>query len=172
MDQELAADCLAAPLVGGRQVYLESLAMLALRRVDNKVRGPALAFLPARRSFVRRLEMLRSVRFQTGKLERHLARLVSIGLCVAALGITAIRPSLAQQKPVDQTKSEDTVAPIVSLIPDELAAVIVDLQLAKLLAIPEIATLVNNAKFEPLPIRTNAIEQVAIMGHRNCSRRE
>jgi len=163
MDQELAADCLAAPLVGGRQIYLESLAKLALRRVDTGVNGPALAFLPARRSFVRRLEMLRSVRFQTGKLERHLARLVSIGLCAAALGITAIRPSLAQQKPVTQTKSESNVAPLVSFVPDELAAMIVDLQVAKLLAIPELAKLANDAKFEPLPIRTDAIEQVVIM---------
>ncbi len=60
--QELEADEDAALVNGGRQSYLESLAALAIRQADVPVSWPARAFLPTRRTFLRRIEMLRSKR--------------------------------------------------------------------------------------------------------------
>lgn len=59
LEQELAADALAARLAGGQQKYLRVLASLALDQPNQTVGWPARAFLPTRHSFLRRLEMLR-----------------------------------------------------------------------------------------------------------------
>jgi beta-lactamase regulating signal transducer with metallopeptidase domain len=60
--QELEADEDAALVNGGRRTYLESLAALAIRQADAPVSWPARAFLPTRKTFMRRIEMLRSNR--------------------------------------------------------------------------------------------------------------
>ena len=59
LDQELAADSLAARLSGGQKPYLTTLAEMALRQPDRPLGWPARTFLPTRRTFLRRIEMLR-----------------------------------------------------------------------------------------------------------------
>ena len=60
LEQELAADAVAANLAGGQRDYLRVLATLAIDHQNNYVGWPARAFLPTRSSFLRRLEMLRA----------------------------------------------------------------------------------------------------------------
>ena len=60
LEQEWAADAAAAAVAGGRETYLKSLAGLALRNDRARPSWPARAFLPTRRTFLRRVEMLRS----------------------------------------------------------------------------------------------------------------
>lgn len=59
LEQELAADAMAAQVTGGREKYLSHLANLALRTATPAIRWPAHAFIPTRSTFLRRLEMLR-----------------------------------------------------------------------------------------------------------------
>jgi beta-lactamase regulating signal transducer with metallopeptidase domain len=59
LNQELIADSTAARLVGDQQAYLQSLAAIALQQIDAPVSWPARTFLPTRRTFLRRIEMLR-----------------------------------------------------------------------------------------------------------------
>ncbi len=107
LDQELAADCLAAPLVGGRQTYLQNLAGLALRRADAMFGGPALAFLPSRRTFVRRLEMLRNLRNPASGQPSRWALAIPCFVLLAAFSMTWLKPSFAQN-PTPQAPSTPT----------------------------------------------------------------
>ncbi len=80
LDQELAADAVAAELAGGRDVYLASLAGLALQRADERLSWSAQAFLPTRGSFLRRIEMLRETRRSSGGGQHQLLRPLIVGL--------------------------------------------------------------------------------------------
>lgn len=87
LEQELAADATAATLVGGQRNYLTTLAQLALEQAERPVPWPARTFLPTRRTFLRRIEVLRD--------SKHLTTTISIGtraatVCVILLaGFTA-----------------------------------------------------------------------------------
>jgi len=59
LEQELAADAVAATVIGSRGEYLLTLAQLALRCDDRPVAWAARAFLPGRGALSRRIEMLR-----------------------------------------------------------------------------------------------------------------
>jgi hypothetical protein len=59
LQQELAADALAARPAGGQPSYLRALASLALRQEAQTSWGPVRAFLPARGTLMRRIGMLR-----------------------------------------------------------------------------------------------------------------
>jgi len=60
LEQELAADAIAASVSGGQRKYARLLAKLALDHENQTVGWPARAFLPTRQTFLRRLEMLRN----------------------------------------------------------------------------------------------------------------
>jgi len=60
LEQELAADALAARFSGGRAAYLVALSSLALKQDGRSPRWPARAFLPARGTLIRRIAMLRN----------------------------------------------------------------------------------------------------------------
>lgn len=76
LEQELAADSVAADLAGGRDVYLASLADLALRQDNDRLSWSAQAFLPTRKSFLRRIEMLRDKRRGSDRGQRRLRPVV------------------------------------------------------------------------------------------------
>lgn len=59
LQQELAADALAARFAGGREGYLAALARLALKQDGPSLSWPARAFLPAPGTLMRRIQMLR-----------------------------------------------------------------------------------------------------------------
>ena len=91
LEQELAADAAAARFVGGQQPYLTTLAEMALRQADRPLSWPARTFLPTRRTFLRRIEMLRDSRnlIRATSGSRRLA-IVAV-LFVAALAAAGFR---------------------------------------------------------------------------------
>jgi prepilin-type processing-associated H-X9-DG protein len=95
LEQELAADALAASVSGGRSAYLRTLAELALRRSDGRVAWPARAFLPSRRTFLRRIEMLRDPRRAADRPAPLLRATAAAGLLLFGLVVAGIRPDLA-----------------------------------------------------------------------------
>lgn len=94
LDQELAADSLAAQVVGGQQRYVEILAGLALRQPKVRTPGPSQAFLPSRQMFVRRLEMLRTLPNSTLGLNRCYSAAATLALIAVATLATGLRPHL------------------------------------------------------------------------------
>ncbi len=97
LQQELAADALAARFAGGRRCYLRSLSRLALAigRAGPPPRWPARAFLPAPDTLIRRIAMLQvdSKDRTPSPLGRGLATLALVA--VAALAASFRAPALA-----------------------------------------------------------------------------
>lgn len=88
LEQELAADALAAKVVGGSRAYLNAIGELALKQSNEPVGWPAHSFLPTRRTFLRRIEMLRDLKFLSGGNSR-LAKWATLA-SVAAVTLVAI----------------------------------------------------------------------------------
>jgi beta-lactamase regulating signal transducer with metallopeptidase domain len=89
LQQELAADALAAPLAGGRECYLRALARLALRLDGPAPAWPAHAFLSSPRTLMRRVQMLRST---DGSTERRAARgFLTVFLVAGVVAASALR---------------------------------------------------------------------------------
>jgi beta-lactamase regulating signal transducer with metallopeptidase domain len=109
LEQELAADALGARFSGGREVYLLHLSRLALRPEGRSRLGPARMFLPAERTLIRRIEMLRrdveGVRPWSSRT-RSLAAVFLTG--VAALAGVLRGPARADDAP----KPDAGVAPV------------------------------------------------------------
>lgn len=105
LEQELAADALAASVSGGRAAYLRTLAELALRRSDGRVAWPARAFLPSRRTFLRRIEMLRDPRRAADRPAPLLRAFAAGGLLLFGLVVAGVRPdpAAAQSPPVGES---------------------------------------------------------------------
>ncbi len=85
LEQELAADAWGAALSGGKATYLAAVARLALRRDSVAFTWPAQAFLPARGTFIRRIEMLRNSKQISHVSLPIAARILTIS-ALAALG--------------------------------------------------------------------------------------
>jgi prepilin-type processing-associated H-X9-DG protein len=91
LEQELAADAAAAEVAGGQRAYLKMLAELALRQPDRPLSWPARTFLPTRRTFLRRIEMLRDSRNFVTKSSRGI-RWLTVGLlAVTAIAVAGFR---------------------------------------------------------------------------------
>ncbi len=106
LEQELAADDLAASSSGGRQTYLTTLAELALRQSDRRMTWAASAFLPTRSTFMRRIAMLRQDRAGDKSSTRSkLSRVIVIAaMAVLAFVVTGLRSPnslLGQQTPAE-----------------------------------------------------------------------
>ena len=91
LDQELAADVLAARMCGGSSPYLKSLAQLILRHENTRLVWPAQTFLPTRRTFVRRVEMLRNARSESSRSAPSVRWIAVTGLVVASLFAVGMR---------------------------------------------------------------------------------
>ena len=104
LEQELAADSVAAQVAGGQVRYVRVLAKLALEHQDRFVGWPARAFLPTRQTFLRRLEMLRDVkltppgRAPVGKWAAMAA------IMVASVALVGLKP------PPNRAMAQDTAA--------------------------------------------------------------
>ncbi len=107
LEQELAADALAAPLAGGRALYLNTLAAMTLRQADRPADWPARPFLPTRGTLLRRIEMLKN----TSELPSIVSRPVRIAVIAvvfcAGVAAAGLRPGS------DELGTIDT-APVVS----------------------------------------------------------
>jgi hypothetical protein len=99
LQQELAADALAARFAGGRDLYLRTLSRLALKQDGRSPYWPARAFLSARGTLIRRIAMLQD---QSVTVDRPWSRTyrLSAGLCLlgAAVGVATLRgPTLGAE---------------------------------------------------------------------------
>jgi beta-lactamase regulating signal transducer with metallopeptidase domain len=95
MEQELAADGSGARLAGGRETYLRILAGMALRQDNRRTSWAARPFLPARGTFLRRIEMLRDAKWVGQPKLAVSSRLFLLGaLTVAALFVAGLRAPL------------------------------------------------------------------------------
>ena len=92
LQQELAADGLAAPLTGGRDAYLRGLARLALRLSDRRPAGWPANPLFSRGTLMRRIRMLKTKEgCFVGKASRWGRALVVALLAGAVVGVAALR---------------------------------------------------------------------------------
>lgn len=130
LDQELVADSVAARLAGGRQTYLQSLAHIALQQADLPVSWPARTFLPTRRTFLRRIEMLRDSKQWLASSPRSLRWATAVVLMATGFAVLGLRApvgtmsgaALAQQpKPKTdipaQAKNADSAAFSLAYVP-------------------------------------------------------
>jgi beta-lactamase regulating signal transducer with metallopeptidase domain len=113
LEQELAADALAAKVVGGSRAYLNAIGELALKQSSEPVGWPAHSFLPTRRTFLRRIEMLRDLKFLSGGTSR-LAKWATLA-SVAAVTLVAIglRPPVGDVA-ASTSQAADSVTPVVA----------------------------------------------------------
>lgn len=113
LEQELAADALAAKVVGGSRAYLNAIGELALKQSNEPVGWPAHSFLPTRRTFLRRIEMLRDLKFLSGGNSR-LAKWATLA-SVAAVTLVAIglRPPVGDVT-ASTSQAADSVTPVVA----------------------------------------------------------
>ncbi|MCA9186785.1 MAG: M56 family metallopeptidase [Pirellulaceae bacterium] len=92
LEQELAADALAAQLFVRRDDYLSTLAELALRHPPGRAAWPVQAFLPGRSMFLRRIEMLRNHNRSSRHTSSRGAKSLSISILVlGALLVCGLR---------------------------------------------------------------------------------
>ena len=115
LEQELAADAIAAKLAGGQRDYLRVLATLAIDHQNNHVGWPARAFLPTRNSFLRRLEMLRvSKALSAGSSVSGRLSVLAV-ITLLTIGLVTLRPesdlptAQAGDSPVAVAPSETVV---------------------------------------------------------------
>lgn len=165
LEQELAADTLAATHVGGPQRYIEILAGLALRQPEVRTPGPAQAFLPPRRMFVRRLEMLRALKLRGPGWSQLYTTSASIAVIFLSLLATGLRPIEAQDKPARATATAAKQQDIRSLIPPSIIEGVVEIDMPALLASPGLKPLMENAAepLQQLPFDPSSIQSVLVM---------
>jgi beta-lactamase regulating signal transducer with metallopeptidase domain len=173
LEQELAADSVAAQIAGGQVRYVRVLAKLALEHQDRFVGWPARAFLPTRQTFLRRLEMLRdtkmtpSGRTPVGKW----AAMVAIGM--ASVALVGLKPppnrAMAQEAKPSATSSTSRVQYDLRYFSDE-GGMLIAARPAELLAsnsMSEVAKLIQELPMvsgitAPLGIELKDIEQVLV----------
>lgn len=114
LEQELAADAVAARLAGGQETYLRSLAALTLCAERVRIGWAAQTFLPTRSLFVRRIEMLKRTKKMAPEKLSGGARAAVIGALVAVgLGAVGLRGPRATSAPLvaAEPASEDDKIP-------------------------------------------------------------
>ena len=173
LQQELAADALGASLSGGNRAYLATLARMALRCDERSVGWPARAFLPARDTFLRRIQMLRDVKDTRPAPFPRRARLLTLGtmsatmLAVAGLRGPVAPEAIAQESP-PATKpaapGADPQADRLAHVPAEAEAVI-SLRLAEVVARPEFQPMLKDLKplMGSLVLPIEQIEQLTLV---------
>jgi len=92
LEQELAADALAAGIVGGPRRYLHAIGELALKQTKEPLSWPAQTFLPTRRTFLRRIEMLRDLKLLSGPASGMLKASSIVAVAAVTLVVAGFRP--------------------------------------------------------------------------------
>ena len=90
--QELAADALAASTTVGRKNYLLTMAEMALRQDSKQLGWLAQPFLPTRKTFLRRIEMLKGNRRFRGMRSVPAIWLARLVVLLVAVGCVGFRP--------------------------------------------------------------------------------
>jgi BlaR1 peptidase M56 len=118
LQQELAADALAAPLAGGRSAYLRALAELALRADGRACGWAAPAFLSRPAIFLRRIAMLRVMDDRRAQPASRFGRWMTVGL----LGALTLVVS-AWRFPGRDALASDAPEPAAKIVPFDLTLV-------------------------------------------------
>ena len=123
LQQELAADVLAAPLVGGREPYLRALARLALRQDDRRWTSWPANSLFSRGTLMRRIQMLRiKGGFSEAPASRWGRALIAVLLAVAVIGVSALRcPAQKAEKPSTAADADRAAGPTGEAEPFDLS---------------------------------------------------
>ncbi len=128
LQQELAADELAARLAGGRAPYLLALAGLALRQDGQLPSWPASSFFSTPGTLLRRIAMLRAK--EGARPLSRWARLVPVAVLIAAsFGLSALRSPAQKTEsrysvPLSEPGSSKELAPFdLSYLPDDVMGV-------------------------------------------------
>lgn len=111
VEQELAADDRAAEITGGRRTYLNTLAEMALETDCPKSRLAPM-FLPTRKTFFRRIEMLRIQKDFGGnsRLFRSLGMLLVVMIGIGVAGLRFPGNLEADRSAVNETTYETSLA--------------------------------------------------------------
>jgi beta-lactamase regulating signal transducer with metallopeptidase domain len=144
LEQELAADTVAAQAIGGEKNYAKILAKLALEQQDRFVGWPARAFLPTRQTFLRRLEMLRDG--NGGETKRIFGKrwFATIAIGTAFLVLVSFRPQENQavaQAPGDKPSTTGGVFDLSHFT--ENGGLVLAVRPAEMLANKQLAGIVN-----------------------------
>ncbi|MGA2257104.1 MAG: M56 family metallopeptidase [Thermoguttaceae bacterium] len=131
LEQELAADAMAASVSGGQQQYLTTIAELALRQQDRPLLWPARAFFSTQTTFLRRIAMLRDSKLRFNRLS-PVSRLITVGtvlscgllvaglrapsVSIAAVGANSVRLPAANDS-IDTTYVIEQASAIVVMRP-------------------------------------------------------
>lgn len=126
LEQELVADAIAAQVVGGPIAYLNAIGELALKQSSEPVGWPAHFFLPTRRTFLRRIEMLRDRKFLLGDSSRFMRWATVCGVAAMTLLAIGLRPP---GSPIPQSSAQASP-------PLATAALVVESTLAQTAATP------------------------------------
>jgi BlaR1 peptidase M56 len=140
LQQELAADALAATVAGGRAAYRRSLAGMALRQDAALVAGVARPFLSDRSSLLRRMAMLR-VTDDERPLSRAVRWSLAVLLVAVAVGASAVRGT-AQGPPAAAPPAGELPPFDLSLVPAKADGVVL-IRPAALLGRPEMKPLAD-----------------------------
>ena len=107
LEQEVAADAAAAAIAGGRQVYLQILAELALRQSERPLGWPARTFLPTRGTFMRRIEMLRDAKNGPAEKSRWLTWPRRVAVLLLIIGAAAVAGLRGGAPPAEVAQAQD-----------------------------------------------------------------
>lgn len=170
LNQELAADTLAAQTLGGSRQYVEILASLALRQPRVRTPGPAQAFLPPRRMFVRRLEMLSNMKMGGSGWSRIATFLASSAVLAVTIMASGLRPFAAVAQEADgpggrAANSATAGKELIQLIPPSIIEGVIEIDVAKLLSLPPIAESVKRfeSELQSLPVDLQSLDKLLIM---------
>lgn len=168
LNQELAADRLAAEILGGTQQYIEILAGLALRQPMIRTPGPAQAFLPPRRMFVRRLEMMNDNRFKPRGQSKLYAAFASLAVVSVTVFASGLRPfSVQAQELGARGATQDSLATndLTQLIPPTLIEGVIEIDVPALLESPPVKKIMEGmgAQLEVFPFDPEALETALVL---------
>ena len=143
MEQELAADDRAAEIIGGRKNYLQALAEMALAN-DYPNGRLAPMFLPTRKTFFRRIEMLRTpegLKKQTSKWSGWIGVgfVILVGVAIASLRLPTT--AMADGLPAATATAQSST----TVVPDEAARLSFVDEDADLVLVTRPARLLDNA---------------------------
>jgi prepilin-type processing-associated H-X9-DG protein len=172
IEQELAADECGARLTGGRETYLTILANMALRLDNRQASWAARPFLPARGTFLRRIEMLRDAK-SVGRPKLALVnRVLVVGVLTAAALIAAgVRAPFVEGSPssdvfggAGQPAAEKAPLTGEFIPPGAIAAVAIRVQdLARLAGIEELKAFLQEQQiFKATGVSIDDIEEVKV----------
>jgi beta-lactamase regulating signal transducer with metallopeptidase domain len=179
LEQELAADATAALLAGGRKIYLQSLAELALHTSERSLGWPAHTFLPTQGTFLRRIEMLRDSKAALAATSRPvwLRRWAAVGLLViGAAAIAGLRggtsgspfdtTALAQQPAANGEATKGTGRIDLTHVSND-AQLVIAIRPREVTKVPEIREVLEKTAGEaPSPIKLltmEGLEQITLL---------